>query len=646
MAKGKGKDSKKNKKKEAEEAARLAAEEEARRLEEERLRLEEEERKQQEAEKAARQKEEGARLALEADALKEERNSLASFMGGRTIALKKIHSTIKHDVEWLRYISCTPLPDPKLESQLNGYLNTLEENSVTALENALTFCQDNELVVREAEQFALAAENFGSPEIKNHHHTYLTKIRTLTANIIDRVTAHILQHADEFQNSKGEVQVQASVPSFKFGLWVNLAKNPRMKTIEIPELNFTSELPKSLALASIAVRMLHCYYDDLTQHAKNEFMTVGGVFTVDLLALPPPPKKVKGWTLRQVTPLATNVSKLPYPIPPAGSDHTMAPTTLSAAAPPPMGLNYPLPEHVVLLESDPQVGWWDSDSETWRTDGISEVKYDEVNHILSFQTVKLMSLGLLISRIKLLPYGNWHMRPTSATTGVLTIMPESNPLPEPIAISVGEGVCTLLSPQREALKELNEEGMPPGVLLHRLSESGIHLLPEDRDAAFCGTTPKDKDVESALCADLALISTTFMLGSSKWNKTATSTDCLVRIAQVTDFDRTEARDVEKLFDKEKENVLTVLRKEKGCVTVPLKNKDEKVDEKLAIQMNPWDSISWEQEECTPLKFSASLLNMLNGMVDQDVFNKIELASPAFTETVHHLMYDLRLFSFG
>lgn len=42
---------------------------------------------------------------------------------------------------------------------------------------------------------------------------------------------------------------------FKYALWVNHVKNPRFKQIEVPELGITAELPKSLAVASIAVRL-------------------------------------------------------------------------------------------------------------------------------------------------------------------------------------------------------------------------------------------------------------------------------------------------------------------------------------------------------------------------------------------------------
>jgi hypothetical protein len=48
----------------------------------------------------------------------------------------------------------------------------------------------------------------------------------------------------------------------------------------------------------------------------------------------------------QVTPLATTLSKLPYPIPPAGGD-----IDPNAAAAPPMGLTFPLPPNVIVLDA-------------------------------------------------------------------------------------------------------------------------------------------------------------------------------------------------------------------------------------------------------------------------------------------------------
>jgi hypothetical protein len=58
----------------------------------------------------------------------------------------------------------------------------------------------------------------------------------------------------------------------QLGLWVNLAKNPRQRAVEMQPLHFLVDLPKSLHLASVAVRLTHLHYDEFTAHAMNEYM--------------------------------------------------------------------------------------------------------------------------------------------------------------------------------------------------------------------------------------------------------------------------------------------------------------------------------------------------------------------------------------
>ena len=77
-------------------------------------------------------------------------------------------------------------------------------------------------------------------------------------------------------------------------------------------------------------------------------VTHAHAYSRPLPACPPsPPPQVRGWTLRQVTPLALNVQRVPYPIPPAGADPA---TWASEEEPPPLGVTAPLPPDVVLLE--------------------------------------------------------------------------------------------------------------------------------------------------------------------------------------------------------------------------------------------------------------------------------------------------------
>jgi hypothetical protein len=74
-------------------------------------------------------------------------------------------------------------------------------------------------------------------------------------------------------------------------------------------------------------------------------MAVGGVLQADLLAPPPPAKRTSKWLIRQVTPLASEVSPVPYPIPPAG---VHAAEWRGQEAPPALTFTVPVPADVVV----------------------------------------------------------------------------------------------------------------------------------------------------------------------------------------------------------------------------------------------------------------------------------------------------------
>ena len=85
-------------------------------------------------------------------------------------------------------------------------------------------------------------------------------------------------------------------------------------------------------------------------------MTLGGVFTVELLSLPPGATKVKGWTMRLVSEQSRTISRMQYPMPnPDGS----AP---SAGSAPPLRLSFEVGSSVIMAEgAAPKVGYWDSE---------------------------------------------------------------------------------------------------------------------------------------------------------------------------------------------------------------------------------------------------------------------------------------------
>lgn len=164
----------------------------------------------------------------------------------------------------------------------------------------------------------------------------------------------------------------------KFGLWINISKNPRIKKLDFPGISLSVEIPKHLALTSVAMRILHVTQADLNKY-PSDYLSLGGILHLELLGLPPPPKKVKGWTLRQVTgPLGTLV-KLNYPptnnsvqavVPNqavGGSNEAQpsnAPQTQSISNPTtdwsPLKVSLAFPTNILLREEVPTVAWWDT----------------------------------------------------------------------------------------------------------------------------------------------------------------------------------------------------------------------------------------------------------------------------------------------
>jgi cancer susceptibility candidate protein 1 len=135
------------------------------------------------------------------------------------------------------------------------------------------------------------------------------------------------KYADQFGRESNEnFQITAAVGTYRFGIWGNMTKNPRLfyslclfysiltsnytihnrfKAIEFPELGMSTGLPKPLALANVAIRMLH--KSDPTcgvlyeKQSKSKLNIIGGVLYFDLVELPEAPKKVDSWTIRQGT---------------------------------------------------------------------------------------------------------------------------------------------------------------------------------------------------------------------------------------------------------------------------------------------------------------------------------------------------------
>lgn len=64
-----------------------------------------------------------------------------------------------------------------------------------------------------------------------------------------------LQNTDRQADNKGDVLLTAQRGCLQWGVWVNTHKNPRFKLIDFGGIGMTVDIPKQLALASVAMRV-------------------------------------------------------------------------------------------------------------------------------------------------------------------------------------------------------------------------------------------------------------------------------------------------------------------------------------------------------------------------------------------------------
>eukprot|EP01119_Soliformovum_irregulare_P025939 TRINITY_DN9739_c0_g1_i1.p1 TRINITY_DN9739_c0_g1~~TRINITY_DN9739_c0_g1_i1.p1 ORF type:complete len:675 (+),score=210.53 TRINITY_DN9739_c0_g1_i1:293-2317(+) len=430
--------------------------------------------------------------------------------------------------KWKRYASATRKVDPYNEADINTWMGQWRTRDVEPMPETLQTCQEAQDLVKEIErassiEIAKSEDNLGvANSILTQFDAYLQTLRQLESSKIEQVTADYIQHADEHADSKNEVLLWWKTQDVKLGLWINISKNPRIKRLDFLGIGLTCEIPKSLALTSVAIRLMHVTNFDPKEYlGDHSLVPVGGILMVDLLALPPPPKKVKGWTLRQVTPLATSVQRMTYP--PAtgiGLDTTTKGTAgvgsnLNAGWPP-LRISYSLPPSTIITTDNPQVCWWDAEERSWKSNGISEIEYDPATKTVVFSTMEVKPIAIIQNKFTSVPFQHWSLRPMGRDHARLTLQSLARNFP--IHIDITEGWCQLSS-EDDILKPLNGMKLQPAKLFQEMSNAGYHINISRSESSYFAESISIKDfhLERKLYRDISRMCPSFSFEKSKWN---------------------------------------------------------------------------------------------------------------------------------
>ncbi|XP_057317605.1 dynein axonemal intermediate chain 7-like isoform X2 [Hydractinia symbiolongicarpus] len=284
VAKGNKKKGKKLSKAEKEKLKKEEAERKAQEEEEARIKAEEEDRKREERE---RQEREERRLLEEQERVRHqaEIDELNTQLKENKQYLVNLRKTIEERNKWNRYLLCNGRPDPTDKKDINTFISLWRENNEDLELNRVL--KKSELVLELLKELKNNIENLSVPTEytddgeKDHEqrpgHTSLESYKESTANLqslmrekIDAATLTVLI------SPHGKIDVDtlnifddAKSAHIKLCLWGNAAKNPRIKQVEFKDRPFTMELPKQIALADIAVRVLYINFDFLSPRCST-----------------------------------------------------------------------------------------------------------------------------------------------------------------------------------------------------------------------------------------------------------------------------------------------------------------------------------------------------------------------------------------
>ena len=193
-------------------------------------------------------------VAAEAE-LAAQTDEFVAFETQRMDHLARLRDEDKAAYDWERFSACCARPDPREEKELLAYETSVLESDPMSLGAALDVAEDHELIIREAELYRDWALAEGHTDEATMLAACGERVRAMTDVVVDRATAYLLHIADKHQNEAGEIMIHDARPGFKYALWLNHVKNPRFKSIEVPELgNLTLELPGPVVLATACAR--------------------------------------------------------------------------------------------------------------------------------------------------------------------------------------------------------------------------------------------------------------------------------------------------------------------------------------------------------------------------------------------------------
>ncbi|KAB0349095.1 hypothetical protein FD754_013952 [Muntiacus muntjak] len=340
-----------------------------------------------------------------------------------------------------------------------------------------------------------------------------------------------------------------------------------------------------------------------------QFTTLGGVYHLDILELPPQCKPMKGWMIVEI--LKEGLQKYTYP--PETTEDLETENVF-----PPIEVMLEVHENVIFFEN-PMVARWDAEGKHWKTDGISNVSYKSEERLITFNLETFCPVTLIQDAHINMPFQSWELIPLDVNKVLLTVTTVFTEL----QIQIKENLCMLASIKVNNKKHpsiLEEKWMTPVSFITALKNAGLNIFPTGHSHLYVVINYKHPSVEVKAYRQMALLSSAFAFCWSKWNTVCDSKKTIFQV---------------------REHLLKEESIQNPNWTLLMFSGNRAQSLKINESSDAFSEVLKEETE-----FHSTLYHMVKDFASQEAMREVRRSNCQFVDCVCHMLLSTRLLSYS
>ncbi|XP_063251581.1 dynein axonemal intermediate chain 7-like isoform X2 [Prinia subflava] len=172
----------------------------------------------------------------------------------------------REQAKWEHYLSCDGTPDPTVPREINTFVSLWRDDHDEDIQHVMG---KEEVVLNLIEKLEFLLLEASPDEIteeqRDQYQELILQLQDLLHQKYNQATQNLLKRASMYEDSEtGNMHTVIKDKNTTFCIWVNLKKKASFESFVFQEAGHGFVLPTSLALLSVAVRVLHTPYDHLS----------------------------------------------------------------------------------------------------------------------------------------------------------------------------------------------------------------------------------------------------------------------------------------------------------------------------------------------------------------------------------------------